>query len=98
MLDEMRARPDDAHVAAQHVPKLRNFIDAQFAKPFSERINALVVIARLPRYFRMIGAHGAKFVDDELSILETGAGLSVQKWTRRLQSLPDPNQDGERRE
>ena len=28
MFEQMRARADDAHLAAQHIPELRNFIDA----------------------------------------------------------------------
>ena len=28
VLDEMRARTDSAHVAEEHVPKLRDFVDA----------------------------------------------------------------------
>ena len=47
VFDQVRARSDDAHVAEEHVPELRHFIDAQFAKPFPERINAVVVSPRL---------------------------------------------------
>src|SRR6266849_2136248 len=49
VFDLMRLRADDAHVAEEHVPKLRHFIDAQFAEPFSQRIDALIDLARLTR-------------------------------------------------
>ena len=91
MLNQVRPRPDDAHVAAQHVPKLRDLVDAQFAKPFSKRINALVAIARLPGQLPLIGAHGAELVDLELSILHAGAGLDVKKRSGRLETLRQPN-------
>ena len=49
VLDQMRSRADDAHVAEEHVPKLRDFIDTQFAEPFSQRINSFIGNAGLTR-------------------------------------------------
>src|SRR5947208_2546653 len=37
VFDQMRTRTDDAHVAPEYVPKLRHLINAEFAKPFSQR-------------------------------------------------------------
>ncbi len=98
VLDEVWAGSDDAHVAAEHVPKLRDFVDAEFAEPFSERVNPFVAIAGLPLQLLVIGTHGAKFVNFELSILHTGADLRVKKRARRLEPLRDPNDGHEERE
>src|SRR5689334_11674611 len=89
----MRARPDDTHVAAKHVPKLWHFIDTEFAEPFSERINALVGFTRLSRNFAVAIAHCAEFVDLEFAILHSGAFLTVRKRDGRLKSLRDENDD-----
>src|SRR5690348_6820900 len=35
VFDQMRSWTNDAHVAAEDVPKLRHFIDAEFAEPFT---------------------------------------------------------------
>ena len=97
VLDQVRARPNDAHIAAQNIPKLRHFINAELAKPLAEWINAFVSIPRLTRELIVIGPHGAKFEDDELSILHAGTGLCMKEWAGRLVALCDPDkyrQDG----
>src|SRR4051812_1933767 len=93
----MRARSDDAHVSAQDVPKLRNLVDAQFAKPFSDRINARVIVAGLTGELGMIGPHRSKFINYKLSVLHAGPDLLVKKRAGRLQSLCDPDHDGQQR-
>src|SRR3954453_20410131 len=35
VLDQVRPWTDDAHIPFEHVPELRNFVDAQFSKPFA---------------------------------------------------------------
>src|SRR5438552_11973946 len=91
MFDQVWSRPNDAHVAAQHVPELRHFVDAQFAKPFAQWINTLIGRAGLTRDFAIAGMHRPKLVNLELSILHSGALLHVKKWTWRLESLRDEN-------
>ena len=98
MLDEVRTGTDDAHVAMEHIPKLRDFVDAEFAEPFSKRVNAFVAIAGLPLHLFVIGTHSAEFVNFELSILHAGADLRVKKRARRLEPLRDPNDGREERE
>lgn len=97
VFDEMRPRPNDAHIAPQHVPKLRDFIDTKFAEPFAQRINAFVIITCLPCYLDVIRPHRAEFVDGKLSILHAGANLLVKKRTGRLQPLSDPDDGRQRR-
>ena len=91
MFDQMRPRSDDAHVAAQHVPKLRHFIEAQFAQPFSDRINAFVVVfgpGALDRSGRAASCGICKY---RSAILNSGARLDVKKRAGRLQPLRDPD-------
>src|ERR1044071_6204350 len=95
VFNQVRPRADDAHVAPKHVPELRHLVDAQLAKPFSERVNPFISVPRLARDFIMTGLHGAKLVDLELPVLHSGAGLNVKKWSRRLKRLRYPDDDGE---
>src|SRR5437667_2337954 len=91
MLDQMRARADDAHVAAQHIPELRHFIDARSTEPLAERINAFVPVPRLTRELSVMGPHRAKLVDNELPVLHAGTDLGVKKRAGRLEPLRDPD-------
>src|SRR4051812_29900190 len=95
MLDQMRARPDDAHVAEEHVPELRHLVDAQFAKPFTERINALVIRLRLPRFLSVVGTHRPEFVNLKTPVLHTGPGLEMEERAGGLNALRDPDDQGE---
>src|SRR4029077_12018281 len=97
VLDEMRTRAHDAHVAAEHIPKLRHFVDAKLTKQSAERVNPVVFRACLARQLTSIRSHGAKFVDFELSILHASAALHMKQRTRRLQSLRKEHEDGEDR-
>ena len=74
------------------------FVDAQFAEPFADRINPLVAVARLARDLLVVGMHGAKFVNLELTVLHPGTRLHVKERPGRLESLRDPDDDGEQRE
>src|SRR5207302_10090368 len=78
-------------------PKLRHFVHAQFAEPFSDRIDALVRLAGLARQFAVVGMHCAKLVNLELPILHSGAVLHMKERARRLQSLSDENDRGQKR-
>src|SRR5437016_3553044 len=93
MLEQMRARTDDAHFAAQHIPKLRNFIDAELPEKSPEWINAVVAPARLVRDLFVAGTHRAKFVNGESAILNSGTHLLMQERAGRLQALRDPDND-----
>src|SRR5438105_4007589 len=89
----MRARTDNAHFAAQHIPELRDFIDAKLPEKSAERINPIVAVARLVRDPLLVRTHRAKFVNSEPAILNPGANLLMEKRTRGLQALRDPNDD-----
>src|SRR5947207_12141175 len=90
--------PDDAHIAEEHVPELRHLVDAEFAKPFPERINALIAVTGLPRFVAVIRAHRAELIDSESAVLHAGAGLDMKKRAGRLNPLRDPDNHGEDRE
>ena len=44
LIEGQGSRADEAHVAFDHIEELRQFVDAEFAKPFAERKNARVTI------------------------------------------------------
>src|SRR5215471_6793859 len=93
----MGPRPDDAHLAAEHVPKLRHFINAQLAKPLPKRINARVSLARLSRKLAIARVHRPEFVDLELAILHSSAVLHVNERAGGLKTLRDKNNDRQHR-
>src|SRR5581483_357996 len=87
LLDEngpLGPRPDKAHVAANHVEKLRQFIKAVFAEILADARHAWIVLLRPLRRtaFFGIGAHRA-----ELEHLE---GFAAQPYT----SLPVNDRPG----
>src|SRR2546428_13822588 len=89
----MRTRTDDAHFAAQDIPELRDFIDAEFPEKSPERINPIVAPARLVRDALVVRPHRAKFVNGESAILDSGTHLLMEERAGRLQALRDPNDD-----
>src|SRR5438552_18524849 len=46
VLDQVRAWPNDAHIAAQNIPKMRHFIDTELAKRIAGWIIAFVLSTR----------------------------------------------------
>src|SRR2546430_8273361 len=93
MLEQMRARTDDTHLAAQHIPELRNFIDTELPEKSPEWINAIVAPARVVRDLFVARTHRAKFVNGESAILNSGTHLLMEKRPGRLQPLRDPDDD-----
>ena len=77
----MGAGPDNAHVAAEHIPKLRHLVDAELAKPFSERINPLVVCACLAGNLMIVRVHGAELQNREAAVLHARACLHMKQRT-----------------
>src|ERR1700704_6520452 len=45
--DPFRARPDQAHVAFEHIPELRQFIESKFAQPSPDARDARIAFARI---------------------------------------------------
>ena len=71
-----------AHVAPQHVPKLRNFVDAGFAHEHAEFGNARIVFdGPFCPGSLSIGAHGAEFINMERRPACTDARLPEEDWT-----------------
>src|SRR5207248_5235684 len=93
MREQMRAGTDDTHLAAQHIPELRDFIDAELPEKSSEWINAIVAPARLVRDLFVAWPHRAKFENGESTIWNSGTHLRMEERPRRLQALRDPNDD-----
>src|SRR5438552_4555142 len=93
MVEQMRARTDDTHLAAQHIPELRNFIDTELPEKSPEWINAIVAPPRLVCDLFVARTHRAKFVNGESAILNSRTHLLMEKRAGRLQRLRDPDDD-----
>src|SRR5256714_8331448 len=93
MREQMRARTDDTHLAAQHIPELWNFIDAELPEKSPEWENAIVAAARLVRDLFAARPHRAKFENGESAILNSGTHLLLKERPGRFKPLRDPDVD-----
>src|SRR5207245_11582290 len=66
----MRPRPDQRHIALDHVEQLRDFIEAGSAQNSAHRRHARVTLDGLPYAAHVAGivAHGAELVDLEAAV------------------------------
>ena len=92
----MRTGTADAHVADEHVQKLRDLVEARPAQEPAERINPAVVLPRLPGELPGVPdlMHGPKFVHEKLLVIQARAILPVNERPGRLPPLHPPNQAG----
>jgi hypothetical protein len=96
----VRPRPDQRHVALDHVEQLRNFVEAGLAQNSPHRRHARVALDRLPyaAHVARIDAHGAELVDLEAAVPIAVAVLIEQHRARRRRLYRDCNCDQERGE
>src|SRR6185437_1709467 len=83
LVDEERTlwpRPDEAHIAAQHVEELRQLVDTEFTDDVADAGDAGIAI-RGPADPVALGivAHGAKFQNVEALTAETDALLAIER-------------------
>lgn len=86
LVDEIRAlgpRADEAHVADEDVPNLRQFVEACRADEGSDFRDARVVVGRELRagVFFGVDAHGAEFIDLIILAEAANADLAVERRT-----------------
>ena len=91
------SRADERHVAPQHVPELRQFIDARPAEQAAHRRASRVVVSRPDRTGLGFGVlvHRAELVDGELLAVQAHPLLPVEDRPRR-RAADDERRDGER--
>jgi len=94
VLNEVRTRPDDAHLAAQDVDELRKFIEGVAAEQMSGREDAGSLRVAGGR----VRMHGAEFPDHEFPVLDARANLAKEERPGRLEPMDDPDDGGERRQ
>src|SRR5688572_20401353 len=84
LLDEPRTfgpRPNQAHVATQNVPQLRNLVEPGLAHEAADRRNARVLVAGAPHRAGArlgVGAHRAELVNGERRAVEADALLVIE--------------------
>jgi hypothetical protein len=90
-------RPDKRHAAAEYVKQLRKFVDACFAKPFSNRGDPLICGACLNRRKAVFHhRHRPEFVDLKVASVETVSVLPEQDRTWRAELYCDGYCDQQR--
>ena len=97
LVDRMRPRSDQAHLAAQHVPELREFVEAVAADETSDASDsgvavdlenrALSLVASAQVFLEVcgIGHHGAKLVTTEAAAFGASTFRRVEDRTGRVQ-------------
>ena len=103
LLDEVRSlgpRADDGHVAAQHVPELRQLVDVEAAQQPADPRRARVVVTRPDRAGVVLGAdvHRAELVDVERLAVEPHPLLLVEHGPRGRLLDEERDEREERRE
>lgn len=100
LLDEVRAlgaRADEAHVAVEDVPDLRQLVEAGGADEGADARDARVVVGRELRAGVLLGvdAHRAEFVDLVGLTKTASANLAVESWAAVLELDSDGNRHHE---
>lgn len=103
LLDEvwaLGARADEAHVAVEDVPDLRQLVEAGSADKGADARDARIVVGRELRagVFLSIDAHRAEFVDLVRLAEAAGADLAVEGWAvvLKLDGEGDERHEGQR--
>ena len=93
----VRTRSDERHVAAQHVQKLRQFVDVQFADDAADARDAIVVRGRLFDVAVVLHRlHRAELADAERLLVEAIATLEEQRRTARFELDGDCGREQQR--
>src|SRR5437868_1048027 len=83
----LRPRPDEAHIAAQNIEHLRDFIEPSFTYKCAYSGNSGISLLR-PNGTIFLGVltHRAEFEQREWAASQADPFLFKNDWTRRLQS------------
>ena len=77
-------RSNDRHISSQHVPELRQFVDAELAQQLANRRDSLVRLLRDPAIRRITAdTHGAQLDHVEELPVQPGPLRSVKGWSAR---------------
>src|SRR5262245_49529985 len=84
LLDEertLRTGADDRHVAAEHVPELRQLVDVVAPQPAADRRGARVVVSRPDGAARVLGIHWHRpeLIDSKGLTVQAHADLRVER-------------------
>lgn len=103
-----RARADEAHLAAEDIPELGEFVDAGAPDEFAERGDArvlrhfenraihFVVLVECRFLLFCIGDHRAEFIHQEFFSVEAGTGLGEEDGTAGSEFDGESDEEEER--
>src|SRR5258708_29824626 len=87
MFFHLGPRPDNAHLAGEHVQKLRQFIKLERAEPAADAGNAWVVSAsRRASFLFCVRPHRAELEDTEWPAVPADAYAAIDRKSTRLNS------------
>src|SRR3546814_6398936 len=91
-------RPDEAHVALEHAPGLRQLVDAKLADDAADARDARIILARPHRLAGGlgIGAHRTD-LENVIGLAEQAdAGLAIEDRPAAIEHHRDPRDDDQR--
>src|ERR1051326_223966 len=95
----VRPRPDQRHVADQHVEQLRDLVDVPAPPPAADAGQPRIVALRLRYHGAVVErAHGAEFEDAERLLVEAKAALQEKHRARAVEPDQHGDDDKERRQ
>ena len=81
----LRARTDQAHVAAQHIPQLRDFIEPGVAQKTPQPRDARIGLAGKARRVHSLVAHAAQLVQTKRLPVQARAPLAEERRSRAVE-------------
>src|SRR2546423_2382781 len=97
-LAPFRARPNQADVSFQRIPKLRQLVESKFAQPTPHRCDTNIPFSCVDVFIRLMGAaaHCSKFEKNESSSIAADPFLPEKDWTTLLCPNEERNEHEER--
>lgn len=93
LLADPRARPNETHIAFEHIDKFRNFIQRRSAKEMTDPSRALLIVQQLPVSIPLI-IHSAEFQNKERPAVASDTDLAEE----RIASLNDDKQNNDKQQ
>src|SRR3569833_732727 len=80
ILWQLGSRTYEAHIAAQNIVELRQFIELEFSQPANHCCNTVIAISSKTHRVARTQGHAAKLVNAEQAAVESDTLLNKHRW------------------
>ena len=91
MRQHVRSRPHDTHIALQHIPELRQFVDVRLTHKVAEGVFPRVVLRGLHLVSILVHVHRTELQAVEILTIHTSAQLFEEDRPRTLDLDDQPD-------